>query len=75
MSRMILHLTLYLLEGVLIALGFTALILWLNLANLRHLMLETADGPFALAVFVALCSLTFGAAQMGLRFLLSDREK
>ena len=63
------------LDGFLIAIAFSALILATNLANLRHLFLHTADGLWALGVFVFLCGLTFGAVQAGLRFLLDHKDE
>lgn len=56
--------------GVLIALVFAALILWFDIAGIRHLVLNTDEGPLALGVFVVLCAITFGSAQMGIRIML-----
>ncbi|MEM9754512.1 MAG: hypothetical protein AAF914_00885 [Pseudomonadota bacterium] len=61
--------------GLLIALGFTGMVLWTNLANIRHLVLNTAEGPLALGIFVVFCTITFGAVQMGIRIMmLGDDE-
>ncbi|MEM1273576.1 MAG: hypothetical protein AAGF88_07145 [Pseudomonadota bacterium] len=61
--------------GFVIALAFTAMILWTDFANIRHLVLNTEGGWLALAVFVALCTITFGAVQMGIRIMmLSDDQ-
>ncbi|MEM9319010.1 MAG: hypothetical protein AAGA70_08370 [Pseudomonadota bacterium] len=55
--------------GFVIALAFTALILWTDLAGIRHLVLNTSEGPLALSVFVVFCTITFGAVQMGIRIM------
>lgn len=75
MPRLGLQILLYTLEGLVLALAFIGLLLWANLANLRHLILNTDDGLWALAIFVVLCSITFGAAQMAIRFVLGDSEE
>ena len=57
-----------------IALGFTALVLWTDLAGIRHLVTHTAEGPIALAVFIVLCTITFGSVQIGLRIMALGTE-
>ena len=75
MPKLVAFLILNALDGLLISIAFTGLILAANVANLRHLFLNTADGPWALGVFVIICGLTFGAAQTGLRFILSEADE
>ncbi|MBF9032466.1 hypothetical protein HKCCE3408_18870 [Rhodobacterales bacterium HKCCE3408] len=60
--------------GVLIAAAFTGAILWTDFAGIRHLVTHTDGGFIALAVFFALCSITFGSAQMGIRIMLMTEE-
>jgi len=60
--------------GVLVALTFTGLILYFNVANIWHLVTHTAEGPIALAVFVVLCSITFGSVQIGLRIMSMGQD-
>ncbi len=60
--------------GVLVALGFTGMVLYFNVANIWHLVTHTAEGPIALAVFVVLCSITFGSVQIGLRIMAMGRD-
>ena len=51
MPRLVVFVIVNALEGLLISIAFTGLILAVNLANLRHLFLHTADGPWALGPF------------------------
>lgn len=44
---------------------FVALLMWFDVMNLRHLVWNTADGPFALFVVWMLNGLLFGAIQIG----------
>jgi len=55
--------------GVVIALAFVGMLLVLNVANLRHLVTHTDEGPIALAMLVVFCTITFGAAQIGYKIM------
>ncbi len=62
--------------GSLVAAVFVALLLWMNVANLWHLVTHTREGPLAVAVFWVLCAITFGSVQMGIRIMmLSERSE
>lgn len=56
--------------GGAIALAFVGGILWMNVANLRHLVTHTAEGPLALGVLTVLCWITFGSVQIGIRIMM-----
>lgn len=60
--------------GLLLALAFTGLVLWTDLAGIRHLVTHTAEGPIALVVFVVLCTITFGSVQIGIRIMALGRD-
>jgi hypothetical protein len=61
--------------GSVIAAAFVGLVLWSNVANLWHLVTHTPEGPFAVAIFWVLCTITFGSVQMGIRIMmLADRD-
>ena len=55
--------------GAVIAIAFTALILIFDVAGIRHLVTHTTEGPVALAVFVVLCTITFGSVQIGMQIM------
>lgn len=51
------------------AIVFAGLIFWFNIANLRHLVMNTAEGPLAFGVMTVLFAITFGSVQMGIRVM------
>jgi hypothetical protein len=56
--------------------AFVAMLLGFNLANLRHLVLNSADGVLAVVMLYIFCTITFGSAQIGYRIMtLSDDDK
>ena len=57
-----------------IAIAFAAMLLAFNVAGLWHLVTHTAEGPIALGVFVVLCGITFGSAQVGYRIMTMGEE-
>ena len=62
--------------GAVIAFAFVAMLLGFNLANLRHLVLNSADGVLAVVMLYIFCTITFGSAQIGyLIITLSDDDK
>jgi hypothetical protein len=62
--------------GAVIAFAFVAMLLGFNLANLRHLVLNSADGVLAVVMLYIFCTITFGSAQIGYRIMtLSDDDK
>jgi hypothetical protein len=62
--------------GAVIAFAFVAMLLGFNLVNLRHLVLNSAEGVFAVVMLYIFCTITFGSAQIGYRIMtLSDDDK
>ena len=55
--------------GGVLALAFVGALLWLNVANLWHLVTHTSEGPFALGVLTVFCWITFGSVQIGIRIM------
>lgn len=53
------------LGGALVGVCFSALLIGSNVAGLRHLVLETADGPLAAVVMTVFFIITFASVQMG----------
>lgn len=53
------------LGGALAGVFFSALVIGSNVAGLRHLVLETADGPLAAGVMTVFFVITFASVQMG----------
>ncbi|MEM7722928.1 MAG: hypothetical protein AAF376_11175 [Pseudomonadota bacterium] len=60
--------------GFLIALGFVAMLLAGNVANLWHLVTHTAEGPIALVMLVVFCTITFGSVQIGYQIMMMGEE-
>lgn len=60
--------------GFLIACTFTGMVLYFNIANIWHLVTHTTEGPIALAVFVILCTITFGSVQIGMQIMTMGEE-
>ncbi|MEX3014350.1 hypothetical protein [Gymnodinialimonas hymeniacidonis] len=56
--------------GSLVAAVFVAMLLWMNVANLWHLVTHTSEGPLAVLVLWVLCAITFGSVQMGIRIMM-----
>ncbi|PTX56674.1 hypothetical protein C8N43_1336 [Litoreibacter ponti] len=52
--------------GSLAGLVFSVLLVWLDVAGLRHLVLATADGPLAFTIMVVLFASTFGGVQIAI---------
>ncbi|SDW19669.1 hypothetical protein [Litoreibacter albidus] len=50
--------------GALAGVCFSGLLVWSNIAGLRHLVLETADGPLAATVMTVFFVITFASVQM-----------
>ncbi|MEO1291845.1 MAG: hypothetical protein AAFV62_03290 [Pseudomonadota bacterium] len=61
-------------RGFAIALAFVGVILALDLAHLRSLMLNTDLGPMALGLLIFFLGLTFASAQIGFALFSSDAE-
>ncbi len=55
--------------GAVIAFAFVAMLLGFNVANLRHLVLNSADGLLAVILLYVFCAITFGSAQVGYRIM------
>ncbi|RLJ60429.1 hypothetical protein BCF46_0630 [Litoreibacter meonggei] len=53
------------LGGAFAGIAFSALLIWSNVAGLRHLVLETADGPLAAGIMTVFFVITFASVQMG----------
>lgn len=51
--------------GALAGISFSALLIGLDVAGLRHLVLDTPDGPLAAIIMTVLFVITFGSVQMG----------
>ncbi|MEZ5887099.1 MAG: hypothetical protein R3D56_09485 [Paracoccaceae bacterium] len=49
--------------GFLLGAAFTALLLWLNVANLRHLVTATREGPLAVVMLVVFNAIVFSGVQ------------
>lgn len=54
--------------------AFVGLLLWFDVAHLRHLVSQTADGALALGVLFVLCWITFGSVQIGVRIMMMGAE-
>ncbi len=55
--------------GYLLALVFTGLLFWLNIANLWHLVTHTADGPLAAFLLVMFNGIVFSGVQFGIAIM------
>ena len=53
------------LGGALAGVFFSGVLIYSNVAGLRHLVLETADGPLAAGVMTVFFMITFASVQMG----------
>lgn len=51
--------------GALAGVCFSALVIYLDVAGLWHLVTETKDGPLAAGIMTMLFVITFGSVQMG----------
>lgn len=60
--------------GFVLALVFVGGLLYLNVANLWHLVTHTAEGPIALVMLVVFCAITFGSAQIGYKIMMMGEE-
>lgn len=60
--------------GCAAAVTFAGILFWLNVGNLRHLVLNTAEGPLAFGVMTVLFAITFGSVQMGIAVMALARE-
>lgn len=60
--------------GGVIAAAFVGGVLALNVANLWHLVSQSADGPLALTVFFVLCWITFGSVQIGIAIMMMSGD-
>jgi hypothetical protein len=61
--------------GFALALPFTGLLLWLDVANLWHLVTHTAEGPLAVFLLVFFNGIVFAGAQLAIALvLLADRD-
>lgn len=61
--------------GFCISLTFTGLLLWLNIANLWHLVTHTSEGPIAVIMLVVFGTITFGSAQIGYKIMSMGEEE
>ncbi|AHM04199.1 hypothetical protein roselon_01835 [Roseibacterium elongatum DSM 19469] len=60
--------------GFLLALAFVGGLLYLNVANLWHLVTHTAEGPIATVMLIVFCTITFGSAQIGYKIMMMGEE-
>lgn len=51
--------------GAVAALSFVAILCWLNVMNIWHLVTHSPDGPLALGVMTVFFIITFASVQMG----------
>ncbi|SFR55787.1 hypothetical protein [Litoreibacter janthinus] len=65
MPKLITFLLRHALGGAVAGVAFSALLIWSNVAGLRHLVLETADGPLAAGIMTVFFIITFASVQMG----------
>jgi protein-S-isoprenylcysteine O-methyltransferase Ste14 len=61
--------------GSLAGLAFTGILFGMDVANLRHLVLNTAGGWLALVVMGVLFAITFGSVQMGRAIMALERKR
>ncbi len=60
--------------GFAISAGFVALLLWLNVANLWHLVTHTSAGPLAVFLLWAFNGIVFSGVQFGISVMrMADR--
>ncbi len=55
--------------GFLLALVFTGCLMWLNVGNLRHLILSTEDGAVALLMLVVFNTIVFAGVQFAIAIM------
>jgi hypothetical protein len=61
--------------GFALALPFTGMLLWCDVANLWHLVTNTAEGPLAVVLLVVFNGIVFAGAQLTIALvLLADRD-
>lgn len=56
--------------GFSLALPFTGMLLWFDVANLWHLVTSTADGPLAVVLLVFFNGIVLAGAQLGIALVL-----
>lgn len=56
----------HVLIGYALSAAFTGLLLWLNVANLWHLVTHTAEGPLAAFLLVMFNGIVFSGVQFGI---------
>lgn len=62
--------------GFAIAAAFTALLLWFDVAGLRHLVTHTAEGPLAVVLLVVFNGIVFSGVQFGIAVMrLAERPR
>lgn len=61
--------------GFLLALIFTALLLWLNIANLWHLVQATPEGPMAVLMLVVFNAVVFSGVQFAFAVMSLARDE
>ena len=55
--------------GFALAAVFTGLLVWQDVAGLRHLILDTADGPLAAFLLVVFNGIVFSGVQFGIAIM------
>jgi hypothetical protein len=55
--------------GAVLGAAFVGALLWLNVANLWHLVTHTAEGPIAVLMLVVFSTVTFGSVQIGYKIM------
>ncbi|EPX80931.1 hypothetical protein [Litoreibacter arenae] len=65
MPKLIKLLLRHALGGAFAGVVFSGLLIWSNVVGLRHLVLETADGPLAAGIMTVFFVITFASVQMG----------
>lgn len=60
--------------GGVVAVAFVGALLWMNVANLWHLVTHSPEGPLALIVMTAFFWITFGSVQIGIRIMMMGED-
>ncbi|MFV0383266.1 hypothetical protein [Paracoccus sp. (in: a-proteobacteria)] len=76
MPRLVRLYILNVLIGIALAVAFTGLLLWLDVAHLRHLILSSPMGWLAAAMLIAFNSIVFAGVQFGIAVMrmADDRD-
>lgn len=61
--------------GFALAAVFTSLLLWLDVANLRHLIFNVAEGPIALFILFMFNGIVFSGVQFGIAIMRLENNE